>query len=87
MNMRRAMLAALGAMPVVALFAWGMGRDPGAIPSPFPGHPAPSFALEVFTNALGGASRDTVRLQDWAGDPVVHNVWASWCLACRDEHP
>ncbi|MBW7933472.1 MAG: redoxin domain-containing protein [Gemmatimonadaceae bacterium] len=87
MNRRRATLAALGALPVVALFAWGMGRDPGEIPSPLPGHQAPSFALAVFTNGLGGTPKDSVRLQDWLGDPVVLNVWASWCLACRDEHP
>ena len=64
-----------------------MGRDPGEIPSPLPGHPAPSFALAVFTNGLGGTPTDSVRLPDWLGDPVVLNVWASWCLACRDEHP
>lgn len=87
MNRRRAVLAALSAIPVLALFAWGMGRDPGEIPSPLPGRPAPTFALSVFTNGLGGAPQDTVRLQDWLGDPVVLNVWASWCLACRDEHP
>ncbi len=87
MNRRRAVLAALSGIPVLALFAWGMGRDPGEIPSPLPGRPAPPFALSVFTNGLGGIPQDSVRLQDWWGDPVVLNVWASWCLACRDEHP
>ncbi len=87
MQWRRAVLGGVAGVPVVILLAWGMGRDPQDIPSPLPGQPAPVFALPVFTNGLGGAARDSVHLSAWAGDPVVLNVWASWCLACRDEHP
>ncbi|MBI2407574.1 MAG: redoxin domain-containing protein [Gemmatimonadetes bacterium] len=87
MRWRRAIVGGLTGIPLVMLFAWGMGRDPKDIPSPLPGQPAPDFTLPVFTNGLGGASQDSVRLTDWLGDPIVLNVWASWCLACRDEHP
>lgn len=67
-------------LPVVALLGYGMTRDPTEIPSPLPGKPAPEFALPV----LDGVHE--VRLADLRGEIVVLNFWASWCLACRDEH-
>jgi cytochrome c biogenesis protein CcmG/thiol:disulfide interchange protein DsbE len=89
MNWRRALVAPAIAVPVVALFAWGMTRDPGFIPSPLPGREAPAFALEVFAPGqppLAHPVGDTIRLDSLRGKVVVLNFWASWCLACRDEH-
>ena len=89
MNWKRALIATLCATPVIALFAFGFTRDPGEIPSPLPGRDAPPFALEVFAPGeppLARAVGDTLRLADLAGKVVVVNFWASWCLACRDEH-
>ncbi|MBI4545495.1 MAG: redoxin domain-containing protein [Gemmatimonadetes bacterium] len=80
MNWRRAILGALVAVPLLALFLFGLGRVPRAIPSPLPGRPAPLFALESLDRG------DTVRLAGLRGQVVVLNFWASWCLACRDEH-
>lgn len=71
--------AALGLM-LLALLAFGLSRDPRYVPSALVGGPASPFALE-------GLTRDTVRLADYAGGVVVINFWASWCLACEDEHP
>jgi len=89
MNWRRAGIAASLTIPIVALFGYGLTQDPREIPSPLPGHVAPVFALSVFapgqpplTRAIG----DTIRLADLRGRVVVLNFWASWCLACRDEH-
>ena len=89
MNWKRALIATVCAAPVIALFAFGFTRDPGEIPSPLPGRDAPPFALEVFAPGeapLARAVGDTIRLADLAGKVVVVNFWASWCLACRDEH-
>jgi cytochrome c biogenesis protein CcmG, thiol:disulfide interchange protein DsbE len=92
MNWRRATVAIGSMIPVVALLGWGMTRDPREIPSPLPGRPAPEFALAVMPPELPrGAPEpdalDTIRLADRQGKILVLNYYASWCLACRDEHP
>lgn len=89
MNWRRAAIAATFAIPIVGLFLYGLKQDPHDIPSPLPGKPAPTFSLAVFAPGqppLGRPVGDTVRLADLKGRVVVLNFWASWCLACRDEH-
>jgi len=96
-NWWRSLIAMVIAVPIVWLLASGMGRDPREIKSPLPGKPAPDFSLPVFrvpdsssgtTVAPSGGLRvgDTVRLAQHKGEVVVLNFWASWCLACRDEH-
>ncbi len=93
MSWKRSLIASLFALPILALLAFGTTRDPRIITSPLPGHAAPAFALAVFSYPTDAPSpqaaqamRDTVRLDSLKGKVVVLNFWASWCLACRDEH-
>jgi len=66
---------------LTSLLAFGLSRDPTVIRSPLVGRRAPDFTLPI----LDG--RGTVRLPDLRGRVVVVNFWASWCAACREEHP
>ena len=89
MNWRRAAIGVGIAIPVIALLAHGMSRDPRDIPSPLPGNSAPAFALPVFAPGEPPLQRpvgDTVRLADLRGQVVILNFWASWCMSCRAEH-
>lgn len=62
--------------------AWALNRDPSMIPSALIGQPAPQFMLPpVKGRALGLSSAD---LKDQVS---LVNVFASWCVACRAEHP
>ena len=91
MNWGRALVGALLAIPLIFLLLKEIDKDPRAITSPLPGHPAPDFKLAVFSVPGGAAKnvelmRDSIRLDSLHGQVVVLNFWASWCLACRDEH-
>ena len=70
------LFAALG---VVLYF--GLSQDPRAIPSPLIGKPLPHFSLTT----LSDPSRK-IASEDLRGRVYLLNVWASWCVACRDEH-
>ena len=68
---------------VLAVFlAIGLNLNPREIPSPLIDQPAPSFTLET----LEDRSR-TLSTADLKGQVWLLNVWASWCVSCRAEHP
>ncbi len=67
---------------LVGFLAAGLKLDPREVPSPLIGKPAPAFALTRLDDA-----GKTIRREDMLGQVWLLNVWASWCAACRDEHP
>ena len=76
-------LIPLGAFLALAIvLAVGLKLDPREVPSPLIDKPAPKFALARLDDAA-----KTVRLDDLKGKVFILNVWASWCVACREEHP
>jgi cytochrome c biogenesis protein CcmG/thiol:disulfide interchange protein DsbE len=77
----RFLVPAIAFAALIGFFVVGLQRDPGQIPSPLIGKPAPAFALE----SLGDPSWK-VGSGDFAGRPWLLNVWATWCAGCRDEH-
>lgn len=68
---------------VMAVFLGiGLTMNPRDIPSPLIGKPVPEFSLPpVKGGTLGLASADL------RGEVSIVNVFASWCVACREEHP
>lgn len=67
---------------LVALLAWGLTQDPEKVPSPLIGEPVPKFSLARVADADAQVAPD-----DLEGQVYLLNVWASWCRACRQEHP
>jgi cytochrome c biogenesis protein CcmG/thiol:disulfide interchange protein DsbE len=67
---------------LVGFLAVGLKLDPHEVPSPLIGKPAPAFALSRLDDA-----DKTIRREDMLGKVWMLNVWASWCVACREEHP
>jgi len=76
-------LAPLLIFIVVAVFlAVGLKLDPREVPSPLIDKPAPQFELPRLLQMDG-----VVGTADLRGEVWLLNVWASWCVACRVEHP
>ena len=68
---------------LVVLFAFGLSpsRDIHALPSPLIGKPAPEIALSDVLDPSRAVSNAALN-----GQVYVLNVWATWCVACREEH-
>lgn len=76
-------LIPLGIFIVLVIFlAIGLTRDPREIPSPFIGKPAPDFSAPRLHSPAQSFSN-----KDMLGQVWLLNTWASWCVACRVEHP
>jgi cytochrome c biogenesis protein CcmG/thiol:disulfide interchange protein DsbE len=67
---------------LVVFLAIGLTRDPREIPSPLIGKPAPQF-----TAPLLQTPEQQFSAKDMLGKVWLLNTWASWCVACRQEHP
>jgi cytochrome c biogenesis protein CcmG/thiol:disulfide interchange protein DsbE len=67
---------------LLMLFWFGLGTNPTLVPSPLIGKPLPRFELPELR-----APDLVLHTADLTGRPALLNVWASWCVECRHEHP
>jgi cytochrome c biogenesis protein CcmG/thiol:disulfide interchange protein DsbE len=75
-------LPAAGFAGLAVALAWGLRRDPTELPSSLIGKPVPVFSLPPIQGRRFGLSSANLR-----GEVSLVNVFASWCIACRAEHP
>ena len=80
--MKRYLLPLAVFLVLAGFLAVGLNRDPHEIPSPLVDKPAPAFNLPRVDDPMQMISTQDLRGQVW-----LLNVWASWCVACRQEHP
>jgi cytochrome c biogenesis protein CcmG/thiol:disulfide interchange protein DsbE len=79
---RLLLLVPLGIFLGIALFLYrGLFLDPAELPSALIGKPFPAFSLAA---VQGDKTLSEAALK---GQPALVNVWATWCVACRVEHP
>ena len=67
---------------MAVFFAIGLTMNPRDIPSPLIGKPVPEFSLPPVKGGTLGLASAGLR-----GEVSIVNVFASWCVACREEHP
>jgi cytochrome c biogenesis protein CcmG/thiol:disulfide interchange protein DsbE len=66
---------------LVILFVFGLQNDPSILPSPFIDKPLPQISLPTLSDPA--ISFDT---SDLKGEVTLINIWATWCIPCRQEH-
>ncbi len=79
--MSRYILPVIGVLVLIPFLMIGLTKDPSRLPSPFIGKAAPGFDLPSLTDPqqrVGSAS--------YAGQMTLINIWATWCVGCRQEH-
>lgn len=80
---RLLMLLPLAIFLLVAVFLYrGLFLDPTELPSALIGEPLPSFSLPSVEDP-----QRLITAEDVKGKPALVNVWATWCVACKVEHP
>ena len=80
--MNRFLWPLIGFVLLVVLLAVGLSLDPRDVPSPLVGKPAPMFTLEKLD-----APGESFSPKDMLGKVWLLNVWSTWCISCRQEHP
>ena len=79
---RRLVIPLVVFLVLVAFLGVGLTLDPRAVPSPLVGKPAPAFDLARLHEPDKRLSTADLEGRVW-----LMNVWASWCVSCRIEHP
>lgn len=80
--MNRFLWPLIGFALLVVLLAVGLSLNPRDVPSPLVGKPAPMFRLERLETP-----GESFSPQDMLGKVWLLNVWSTWCISCRQEHP
>ncbi len=80
--MKRYLIPLVVFVVLVGFLAVGLSLKPREVPSPLIDKPAPAFSLPRLD-----APEQQLGLEDLKGQVWLLNVWASWCVACRQEHP
>lgn len=80
--MKRYLIPLILFLVLVGFLARGLVLDPREVPSPLVGKAAPVFELAQLANPQLNFSPAEMRGKVW-----LLNVWASWCVSCREEHP
>ncbi|MBK8161742.1 MAG: DsbE family thiol:disulfide interchange protein [Gammaproteobacteria bacterium] len=81
--MRLRLLLPLAVFALLVVFLGkGLVLNPSEVPSPLIDKAAPDFSLPRLHDAAAQISN-----RDMAGKVWMLNVWASWCVSCRQEHP
>ena len=70
---------------LIGVFGFGLTQDPKVLPSQLIDRPLPQFDLPGIADAPGGGPG--FASAGLKGQPLLLNVWASWCAACPQEHP
>ncbi len=79
--MKRGLIPLAVFIVLIGFLAVGLTLKPRELPSPLIDKPAPAFSLPTLA-----APAQTLSSVDLRGKVWVLNVWASWCVACREEH-
>ena len=80
--MRRFLFPLVVFIVLAGFLAAGLRLNPREVPSPLIGKPVPNFRLVQLH-----ASDKFIAPEDLRGKVWLLNVWASWCVSCRQEHP
>ncbi|WP_049721716.1 DsbE family thiol:disulfide interchange protein [Gilvimarinus polysaccharolyticus] len=67
---------------LLPLFYVGLSLDPNSMPSALVGNPVPEFELPMLED-----DTKIIRSDDLKGEVALLNIWATWCFACKAEHP
>ena len=80
--MKRYLVPLVCFLVLLGFLAAGLRLKPREVPSPLVNKPVPTFRLPTLADPAQLLSPQDLRGKVW-----ILNVWASWCVACRDEHP
>lgn len=80
--MKKALIPLCIFLVLLVFLGIGLTRDPRVVPSPLIGKATPTFSAPLLATP-----QQSFAAKEMLGQVWLFNVWASWCVACRQEHP